>query len=189
MRRDPGATAVISAEGDLTYAALDEHANRLAHRLRKLGVRPEARVGLCLQQSTEMIVGILGILKAGGAYVPLDPDSPAERLDFLLRDAGIGVVVTQQNLRGRLTDRIGRIVCLDIEGLGRNDLADCGMGVTPASFLRSDETPKTHQSDDCAQISRTLHFCGPAGRLHRNDRGASLILSHARNTARRPTDI
>ncbi|MGO9462606.1 MAG: amino acid adenylation domain-containing protein, partial [Isosphaeraceae bacterium] len=122
--RNPGACALVFADQELTYAALDERASSLAHRLRQLGVGPEARVGLCVERSLEMIVGIIGILKAGGAYVPLDPDTPAERLEFLLADAEIEVLLTQEHLRGRLPDQIERIICLDTDdGPGANAAA------------------------------------------------------------------
>ena len=86
----------------LSYAALDAHANRLAHHLQSLGVGPETMVGLCVERSPEMVVGLLGILKAGGAYLPLDPNYPRERLAFMLADAGAPVLVTQQALLDRL---------------------------------------------------------------------------------------
>ena len=86
----------------LTYAALDAHANRLANHLRGLGVGPETVVGLCVERSPEMVVGLLGILKAGAAYLPLDPNYPRERLAFMLTDAGAPVLVTQQALLERL---------------------------------------------------------------------------------------
>ncbi len=72
----------------LSYAELDAHANRLAHHLQSLGVGPETIVGLLVERSPEMVVGLMGILKAGGAYLPLDPDYPRERLAFMLADAG-----------------------------------------------------------------------------------------------------
>ena len=72
----------------LSYAELDAHANRLAHHLQSLGVGPETIVGLLVERSPEMVVGLIGILKAGGAYLPLDPDYPRERLAFMLADAG-----------------------------------------------------------------------------------------------------
>ena len=86
------------------YAALDAHANRLAHHLQSLGVGPETMVGLCVERSPEMVVGLLGILKAGGAYLPLDPNYPRERLAFMLADAGCPVLVTQAALLDRLPD-------------------------------------------------------------------------------------
>ena len=77
---------------------LDARANQLAHHLRALGVGPEIVVGLCVERSLEMVVGLIGILKAGGAYLPLDPDYPRERLAFMLADAGAPVLVTQSAL-------------------------------------------------------------------------------------------
>ncbi|MFP2928167.1 AMP-binding protein [Pyxidicoccus sp. 3LG] len=93
--RTPDAVAVVFEEAKLSYAELDRRANQLAHHLRSLGVRAGDRVGLCVERSLELGVGVLGILKAGAAYVPLDPDYPAERLAFMLEDAGVPVVVTQ----------------------------------------------------------------------------------------------
>ncbi|HEX7240343.1 MAG TPA: amino acid adenylation domain-containing protein, partial [Longimicrobiaceae bacterium] len=86
--RTPEAVAVVFEEESLSYGALNARANRLAHHLRRLGVGREVRVGLCLERSLEMVVGLLGILKAGGAYVPLDPGYPAERLAYMLSDSG-----------------------------------------------------------------------------------------------------
>src|SRR4029077_6893764 len=88
VARTPDAIAVVFDDQSLSYAALDARANQLAHHLRGLGVGPEVVVGLCLERSLTMIVGLLGILKAGGAYLPLDPDYPPERLAFMLADAG-----------------------------------------------------------------------------------------------------
>ncbi|HYR11590.1 MAG TPA: condensation domain-containing protein, partial [Longimicrobium sp.] len=93
--RTPGAVAVRFQEESLTYRELNERANRLAHSLRRRGVGPEVRVGLCLERSLEMVVGILAVLKAGGAYVPLDPAYPADRLAFTLSDAGVPVLLVQ----------------------------------------------------------------------------------------------
>ncbi|HEU0300178.1 MAG TPA: AMP-binding protein, partial [Longimicrobium sp.] len=96
--RTPDAEAVLHEDASLTYAELDERANRIARHLRRLGVGPEARVGICLERGTEMVAAMLGVLKAGGAYVPLDPAYPAERLAFTLRDAGVAALVTQEKL-------------------------------------------------------------------------------------------
>ncbi len=100
--RTPDAVAVVFEDRTLTYAALDAHANRLAHHLQSLGVGPETMVGLCVERSPEMVIGLLGILKAGGAYLPLDPNYPRERLAFMLADAGCPVLVTQSALLDRL---------------------------------------------------------------------------------------
>src|SRR6516164_11406704 len=96
--RRPNALAVVFEEESLTYGELDARANRLAHHLRSLGVGPEVVVGLCLERSLALIVGLLGILKAGGAYLPLDPGYPRERLAFMLADAGARVLVSQGGL-------------------------------------------------------------------------------------------
>ena len=93
--RTPDATAVIFEDRMLTYAALDAHANRLAHHLQSLGVGPDVLVGVCAERSLELVVGLLAVLKAGGAYLPLDPEYPAERIDDMVTDAGLGVVLVQ----------------------------------------------------------------------------------------------
>jgi amino acid adenylation domain-containing protein len=100
--RTPDAVAAVYEGEALSYAELNARANQLAHHLRRRGVGPEVRVGICLERSLEMVVGILAILKAGGAYVPLDPAYPAERLAYSLSDAGVPVVVTQEKVRAIL---------------------------------------------------------------------------------------
>ncbi len=113
--RRPGAIAVVSDEESLTYQALDQRAGRLAGRLRALGVGPEVLVGLCVERSTDLLVGMLGILKAGGAYVPLDPSYPAERLAWILQDTQAPVIVTQTHLAASLPPHHAQLVCLDAE--------------------------------------------------------------------------
>ena len=100
--RSPEAVAVVCEEQTLSYGTLDARANQLAHYLRTLGVGPEVVVGLCVERSPDMVIGLLGILKAGGAYLPLDPSYPQERLAFMLGDAGASVLVTQAGLTERL---------------------------------------------------------------------------------------
>ncbi|KEX92686.1 peptide synthase [Pseudomonas putida] len=98
----PDATALIFSDLELSFDQLNRRANQLAHRLRALGIGPEERVGLAMQRSPEMIIGLLAILKAGGAYVPLDPAYPAERLRYLMQDSGISLLVSQSWLREKL---------------------------------------------------------------------------------------
>ncbi len=102
VERTPQGVAVTYESSRLTYAELNEGANRLARRLRGMGVGRDVLVGLFVERSIDMVVGILGILKAGGAYVPLDPEYPADHLAFVMDDARISVVVTQRPLVGRL---------------------------------------------------------------------------------------
>ncbi|WGI26271.1 amino acid adenylation domain-containing protein [Halomonas alkaliantarctica] len=95
-------TALVFEDQSLSYAELNTRANRLANYLIDLGVKPETRVGIAMERSVEMVAGLLAILKAGGTYVPLDPDYPAERLDYMVEDSGITMLVTQQHIRETL---------------------------------------------------------------------------------------
>ena len=109
----PEAIAVVCGQRRLTYGELNVRANRLAHWLRTREVGPDVLVGLCVERSVEMVVGMLGIVKAGGAYVPLDPGYPAQRLAFMLADAGVAVLVTQHALRDMLPPTSAELLCLD----------------------------------------------------------------------------
>ena len=111
--RTPQAVAVEFEGAHLTYAELDARANQLARHLGHLGVGPEVRVGICLERSLEMVVGLLGVLKAGGAYVPLDPAYPQERLAAMLEDAGAPVLLTQQRHLSMLPPSGAQVLCLD----------------------------------------------------------------------------
>ncbi|WP_284400564.1 AMP-binding protein, partial [Pseudomonas putida] len=82
-----------------SYVELNRRANQLAHKLRELGVGPDALVGIAMERSLEMVIGLLGIVKAGGAYVPLDPEYPQDRLAYMFADSGIGLLLTQSHLR------------------------------------------------------------------------------------------
>ncbi|MEA2694109.1 MAG: hypothetical protein QOJ16_3496, partial [Acidobacteriota bacterium] len=113
--RTPTARAVAFAGESLTYCELDRRAGRLARRLRGLGVGPEVLVGLCIERTLEMAVGVLAILKAGGAYLPLDPAYPAARTDGMLEDSGVRVLLTQERWRERFAGRTD-LLCLTVDG-------------------------------------------------------------------------
>ncbi len=113
--RTPDAVALVYEDRTLSYRELDQRANQLAHHLRSLGAAPETIVGVCVERSFDMVIALLAILKAGAAYLPLDPDYPAERLAFMLQDAGAPVLVTQSSLRARLPTHTARIVDLDVD--------------------------------------------------------------------------
>jgi amino acid adenylation domain-containing protein len=131
----PDSTALVFGEESLTYAELNARANKLAHHLLSLGVGPDMLVGLCVERSAEMVVGLLGILKAGGAYLPLDPAYPPGRLAFMLEDAQMPVLVTQSHLADELPSGWAQVVCLDEEEEGiaaRSDENPVGVAVTPS---------------------------------------------------------
>src|SRR5262249_34209056 len=111
----PEAVAVVYEGTYLTYDGLSRRANQLAHHLRKFGVDAEVKVGLCVERSLELMVGLLGVMKAGGAYLPLDPSYPPERLAFMLEDAGAVVALTEWRLKECLQSFTGRLLCLDEE--------------------------------------------------------------------------
>ena len=115
VEKTPDSVAVVFENQQLTYRELNQKANQLAHHLQTLGVRPEVLVGICVERSLEMVVGLLGILKAGGAYVPLDPHYPQERLDYMLADAGVELLLTQQELLSSLSSHTARVVYLDTD--------------------------------------------------------------------------
>src|SRR5581483_4820153 len=115
VEQAPDALAVVFEEEQLTYDELNARANQLAHYLQRLGVGPDTLVGIGMERSLEMIIGLLGILKAGGAYVPLDPAYPVERLAFMLSDAQAQVLLTRQNLLSNVPEYQGNIVCLDTD--------------------------------------------------------------------------
>ncbi|MFM2051975.1 MAG: non-ribosomal peptide synthetase, partial [Pseudomonadota bacterium] len=111
--RQPASTAVVFGEQSLSYGALNAQANRLAHQLIAHGAGPDNLVGLCIERSVEMIVGLLAILKAGAAYLPLDPEYPQDRLDFMQQDAGLKIVLTHSALRARLSSSSAVVCCVD----------------------------------------------------------------------------
>ena len=115
VERTPAAVAVVANDRQLTYAELNERANQLARFLRRFGVGPDSLVGLCVDRSLEMIVGILGVLKAGAGYLPMDPSYPADRLAFMLQDANVFVLLTQSDLLDQLPPHNGPRLALDTD--------------------------------------------------------------------------
>jgi amino acid adenylation domain-containing protein len=144
----PAAPAVYWGKRQLTYEALDRQANRLAGRLKALGVEPGARVAVCAERSGEMVVGLLAVLKAGAAYVPLDPSYPIERLAFMVEDAQVQVVLTQQKLLDRLPRLSAPCVCLDA--------IDLSAAVAPTATC-----PKVHVKAD--QLAYLIYTSGSTG--------------------------
>ncbi|WP_445240991.1 amino acid adenylation domain-containing protein [Microcoleus vaginatus] len=132
-QQTPDAIAVVFENKQLTYKELNQKANQVAHYLQKLGVKPEVRVGIYVDRSLEMVVGLLGIIKAGGAYVPLDPAYSSERLSFMLEDAKVQVLLAQSHLDEKIRDRASSAVFLDSdwENIARESKENCLSDVTP----------------------------------------------------------
>jgi amino acid adenylation domain-containing protein len=134
--RSPDAVAVVFEGEQLTYRELNARANQLAHYLQSLRVEPETLVGICVERSLEMVVGLLSILKAGGAYVPIDPAYPEERIAYILDDSQLPVLLTQKKLVASLPEHQARVVCLDSnwEEISTESELSPITGVTPENF-------------------------------------------------------
>ncbi|MCG6136134.1 MAG: amino acid adenylation domain-containing protein [Nostoc sp. LLA-1] len=115
VQKTPDAVAVVFEDEQLTYCELNARANQLAHYLRSLGVKPEVLVGICVERSLDMVIGLLAILKAGGAYIPLDPNYPQERLAFILKDAQVSVLLTQASLLATIPQHQAQTICIDTD--------------------------------------------------------------------------
>lgn len=113
VEQTPDATAIVFENQQLTYRELNQRANQLAHHLQKLGVGTEALIGVCVERSLEMVIGILGILKAGGAYLPLDPSYPRDRLSLMLADAQVTILLTSASVVERIGEQKLQVICLD----------------------------------------------------------------------------
>jgi amino acid adenylation domain-containing protein/FkbH-like protein len=133
VRRAPERVALVFEGQEMSYGELNARSNQLAGYLKRMGVGPEILVGLCVQRSLEMVIGILGILKAGGAYLPLDPSYPKDRLAFMVEDAKPPVVVTQYELKELFPDYAGRVVALDADWseVEREESLDLRCATTP----------------------------------------------------------
>ncbi|HEY0602499.1 MAG TPA: amino acid adenylation domain-containing protein [Herpetosiphonaceae bacterium] len=113
VERTPDAVALVFEQASLSYAELNARANQLAHHLIALELQPETLVGICVERSLELVIGLLGILKAGCAYVPIDPSYPRERLQFLIQDAQVPVLLTQAHIVEQLPEHGANVICLD----------------------------------------------------------------------------
>ena len=136
VERRPEAVALVWGAEQLSYGELNRRANQVAHELRSRGVGPEAVVGICVERCPDMLAALLGILKAGGAYVPLDPAFPRERLMFMLRDAGVQVLLTQEHLRAKLSESTARFICLDSDwaAISKQPSENCRSGAGPETL-------------------------------------------------------
>jgi amino acid adenylation domain-containing protein len=144
----PDAVALVCGDASLTYRELNCRANQVAHYLQALGISPEMLVGLCIERSLAMVVGLLGILKAGAAYVPLDPTYPPERLAFMLEDSHPSVILTQEHLVTRLPAYGMLVVCLDVHW--------------PIIAQYSDDNPVSGATAD--HVAYLLYTSGSTGR-------------------------
>lgn len=135
--QDIALTFCAETEGtkeELTYRALNERANRLASHLRSRGVKPEVRVGLLLERSVEMVVGILAVLKAGGAYVPIDPEYPAKRISFVLEDAQVAILLSQKSQESAAKDFGGEVLLLDHQSFSDEPSDNLSNTISPSNL-------------------------------------------------------
>ncbi len=175
VARTPDAIAVIAADRQMSYRELNQRANHLAQQLQALGVGPETLVGLCVERSPAMAVGLLGILKAGGAYVPLDPHYPPERLAMILADARISVLVTQPDLQQTLPAHTAHTICLDTSAALPETITNPTSGVRPDNLAYviytsgSTGTPNGVMVPHAALVSHAPAFARKCA-LHPDDR-------------------
>ncbi|MEA5504347.1 amino acid adenylation domain-containing protein [Halotia wernerae UHCC 0503] len=148
VERTPENVAVVFKNQQLTYRELNTRANQLAHRLQALGVEPDVLVGICVERSWEMLIGILGILKAGGAYVPIDPMYPKQRLSYMLEDSQVSIILTQERLVKNLPDIGAQVLCLDT--------------LWDAIAQESDENPKSEVKTD--NLAYLIYTSGSTGK-------------------------
>ena len=185
VARTPDAVAVVFEDERLTYGELDARANQLAHHLRGLGVGPEVVVGLCVERSLEMLVGLLGILKAGGAYLPLDPDYPPERLAFMLADAGAPVLLTRAALRAHLPAhdahaRLPRCRLARHRAPARDRPGHRPRTRTTPPTSSTPQAPQEHQKASCHPCGTCQSCSREDARLCRADTGCTRLCSSHR---------
>ncbi|MDM9580254.1 non-ribosomal peptide synthetase [Nostoc sp. GT001] len=161
VARIPNAIAIEFAGQQLTYRELNQQANQVANYLQTLGVKPDVIVGICIERSLQMMIGLLGIMKAGGVYVPLDPAYPQERLAFMLNDSQAPVLLTQQSLSDKLTKHHAQVVCIDSDWhiIGKQSQQNPNSGVKPENLVYTIYTsgstgkPKGVQIKHCSLVN------------------------------------
>ena len=178
---NPGRTALIFGGASLTYQELNEQADRLARSLRGLNLGGEELVGICVERSPQMIIGLLGILKAGGAYLPLDPTYPRERLTFMVEDSQVRVLLTQRSLLETLPPTAAQVLCVDdLLADGRAD---------ERQENTSNPTDNKPSSDRLAYVIYTSGSTGrPKGVMVNQGSVINLLTSAARTTSIGPRD-
>ena len=144
----PDAVAVEQDGQKLTYRQLSDRANQLAHYLQSLGVKPETLVGICIERSLDMIIGLLGVIKAGGAYVPIDPSYPQERIAEILADTQLGILLTQDKFPNQRLDYTGKTICLD----------------TDWSIISQHSTANPHSDVKLHHLSYIIYTSGSTGK-------------------------
>jgi amino acid adenylation domain-containing protein len=173
----PDLPAVVCDDHSLTYRQLNDRANRLARRLRGLGVGPRTLVAISLERSIDLVVGFLGILKAGAAYVPLDPCQPTHRLSAMLTAAGAPVLVTQSQLRACFSDAAARVICIDDPG----DPLDSG--------LRADDSTPEVSASDLAYVIFTSGSTGAPKQVAIRHRAVVRLVKNTNYIELTPRDV
>jgi len=159
VEQTPEAIAVVFEDEQLTYRELNSRSNQLAQYLRQLGVGAEVLVGICIERSCEMIVGVLGILKAGGAYLPLDPTYPQERLSFMLSDAQVSILLTQRQWVDRFVTQGYRWSFISVSDRDSYTIATTTIGTTPHSV-----TPLLDSNESHYNLAYVIYTSGSTGK-------------------------
>ncbi|MGH9754822.1 MAG: MupA/Atu3671 family FMN-dependent luciferase-like monooxygenase, partial [Blastocatellia bacterium] len=148
VKRTPDAVSVSFESKQLTYQELNGRANRVALRLKSMGVGPDVPVGICMERSLEMVIGLLAILKAGGAYVPLDPAFPRERLSLMIEDSKVNTLLIHRRLADSIPSHGAQVICLDID--------------SPTKPLECDDDPISEVSGD--NLAYVIYTSGSTGK-------------------------
>ncbi|MCX4771938.1 non-ribosomal peptide synthase/polyketide synthase [Streptomyces sp. NBC_01260] len=173
LARTPDAVAVVAGGTEVSYAELDARANRLARYLVRRGIGPESLVGVCLERGIQLQVALLAVLKAGGAYVPLDPEHPAERISYVVQDAGVGVVLTSEALDKVVPAEVSRVVLDDVAVAAE-------LAAFDAAPLTGDERGGLRPQHPAYVIYTSGSTGRPKGVLVSHVGAASLVAGHVR---------